>query len=176
MNWEAAGAIGEIAGAALIVATLLFLGRQIGQQARADTASTTGSWLADYNGMVLEVLRDAEVAELFRQGLTDFEALGLNDQMRFHAWMVTHLLSAQVMYFQYLDGVIQKPTAEQILRFNSMMLKTKGGLHWWATARAIWRPEFVQHMDELIADSAPITEIWPWFAIPEDSTSHLTNR
>jgi hypothetical protein len=127
MNWEAIGAVGEIIGASLIVATLLFLGRQMGQQSRADTAATTGSWLADYNSMVLEILRDPGIAELIRQGLTDFEVLSPNDQMRFHTWMIAHLLSAQVMFFQLADGIMHERMADQILPFNAMMLKTKGG-------------------------------------------------
>ena len=170
VNWEAAGAVGELLGASLIVATLLFLGRQIRQQSKADKAATTASWLADYNDMVLEILRDPDVASLIRQGLTDFEQLNSNDQMRFHTWMVAHLLSAQVMYFQFVDGTIHEPTAEQVLPFNAMMLKTKGGLYWWSTARRIWRPEFVEYMDGLIADVEPVTETWPWFSMSESET------
>jgi len=45
-----------------------------------------------------------------------------------------------------------------------MMLKTRGGSYWWSTARSIWRPEFVEHMDKLIDECAPITEAWPWFS------------
>jgi hypothetical protein len=170
MNWEAIGSVGEIVGAILIIATLLFLGRQMGQQSRADTATTTGSWLTDYNAMVLEILRDPDIAELVRQGFTDFEELTPNNQMRFHCWMVPHLLSAQVMYFQFVDGIMHERMAEQILPFNAMMLKTKGGLYWWSTARGIWRPEFVQYMDDLIANSEPVTEIWPWFSITGSET------
>jgi hypothetical protein len=51
-----------------------------------------------------------------------------------------------------------------------MMLNTKGGLYWWSTARRIWRPEFVEHMDGLIADAMPVTEIWPWFTISGSET------
>ena len=167
MNWDAVGAVGEIAGATLIVATLLFLGRQMAQQSKADTAATTDSWLTDYNSMVLEILRDPDVAELIRHGLTDFDNLSTNDQMRFHTWMVAHLLSAQVMYFQFVDGIMHERISEQVLPFNAMMLKTKGGRCWWSTARDIWRPEFVQYMDDLIEDSAPITDIWPWFTVTD---------
>ena len=34
MNWEAIGAVGEVFGAIALVATLLYLGRQIGQTNR----------------------------------------------------------------------------------------------------------------------------------------------
>ena len=164
MNWDAIGAVGEILGAAAVVATLIYLARQMRQEARSNTAEAMGSWLADYNGMVLEILRDPKIAQIFRQGLTDFEQLSENDQMRFHAWMVPHLLNAQVLYFQLSDGIMHQRIADQILPFNAMMLKTRGGSYWWSTARSIWRPEFVEHIDKLIVECSPITEVWPWFS------------
>ena len=78
MNWEAIGAIGELFGAIAVVATLMYLARQMRQDARATTGETMGSWLADYNNMLLEILRDPEVARICRQGLTDFEQLDEN--------------------------------------------------------------------------------------------------
>ena len=171
MNWDAIGAVGEILGATAVVATLIYLARQMQQEARADTAETMGSWLADYNGIVLDILRDPDVAQILRQGLTDFEQLSRNDQMRFHAWMVPHLLNAQVLWFQLNDGIMHRQIADQILTFNAMMLKTNGGSYWWSTARVIWRPEFVEHIDKLIEDLSPITEIWPWFSTIDQESS-----
>jgi hypothetical protein len=164
VNWDAIGAVGEILGATAVVVTLAYLARQLRQEARSDTAETMGTWLADYNGIVLDILRDAEVAKILREGLTDFEQLSGNDQMRFHAWMVAHLLNAQVLWFQWDDGIMHRQIADQQLTFNAMMLKTKGGSRWWSTARGIWRPEFVEHIDKLIEELSPITEIWPWFS------------
>ena len=164
MNWEAIGAVGEILGAAAVVATLLYLARQMQRETRADTAATMDSWLADYNGMVLEITRDPEFARIFRQGLTDFEQLEENDQMRFHAWMVAHMLNAEVLFFQVKEGIMHELIGDQVLQFNAAMLKMKGGAYWWATAVSIWKPEFVEHMNKLIEDSTPINEVWPWFS------------
>jgi hypothetical protein len=164
VNWEAIGAVGEIFGALAVVITLVYLARQIRQDAVATTSSAMGSWLADYNNMVLEILRDPEVAQIFRQGLTDFEQLDENDQMRFHAWMVAHFLNAQNVFLQLNDGIMHRRIADQILPFNAAMLNSKGGLYWWGTARSIWRPEFVAYMDRLIEETPPITEAWPWFS------------
>ena len=164
MNWEAIGAVGEILGAAAVVATLAYLARQMRQGSVATTSAAMGSWLADYNAMLLELLRDPEVAQIVRQGLTDFEQLSENDQMRFHTWMVAHTLNAQNVFLQLKDGAMHAGIADQLLPFNAAMLNTKGGLFWWGTARSIWRPEFVAYMDKLIQESPPITEVWPWFS------------
>jgi len=122
-----------------------------------------GTWLSDYNNLVLEMTRDSEVARIVRLGLTDFEVLDANDQMRCHAWLITHLLSAQNLYFQAEDDTMHQAFAEQVLGFTASMLKTKGGLQWWTTARPIWRPEFVTHMDGLMQGAQPVTDTWPFF-------------
>ena len=173
LNWDAIGAVGEILGAAAVVATLMYLARQMRQETRADTAATMGSWLADYNGMVLEITRDPDVATIFRQGLTDLEQLDENDQMRFHTWMVAHMLNAEVLFFQLKDGIMHQLIGDQVLKFSAAMLNMKGGSYWWVSARPIWKPEFVEYMDKLIEDSSPITEHWPWFSTvgPENHTS-----
>jgi len=163
MNWDAIGAIGEILGAIAVVATLIYLAKQLRQEARSDTAETMGSWLGDYNSLLLELIRDAEVSLIIRKGCTDFENLPANEQMRFHAWMVAHLLNAQVLYFQFDDGVMHQRIAEQIMSFNASLLKTKGGEQWWRTAQSIWREEFVERINELIEQTSPVNELWPWF-------------
>ena len=164
MNWEAIGAIGEILGALAVVATLMYLARQMRQGAVATRSSAMDSWLADYNNLVLEILKDAEVAQIFRQGLTDFEQLDQNDQARFHAWMVAHVLNAQNMFLQLEDGTMHQGITDQVLSFNAQMLNTKGGLYWWSRARSIWRTEFVGYMDGLMEEARPIMEVWPWFS------------
>ena len=85
------------------------------------------SWLADYNALSLEIGRNGEFALLLRRGLCDFDALGGTDQLRFHAWMVFHLLNAQNLFVQVGQATMHRDIADQILAFNAAMLKTPGG-------------------------------------------------
>ena len=77
--------------------------------------------------------------------------------------MVAHLLSAQNLFLQLEDGTTHGEVTDQVLRFTASMLKTAGGLEWWAGARPIWRPEFVAYMDDLMKDAPAVTETWPFF-------------
>ena len=36
-------------------------------------------------------------------------------------------------------------------------------------SRSIWRPAFVEYMDDLIQVTAPVTEIWTWFSTQGDA-------
>ena len=84
--------------------------------------------------------------------------------MRFHAWMVAHMLNAEVLFFQVKEGIMHELIGDQTLKFNAAMLNMRGGAYWWATAVSIWKPEFVEYMNRLIEDSSPIDELWPWFS------------
>jgi hypothetical protein len=177
MNWETLATIASLIAALGVLPSLLYLARQIRQASKATTASSMDSWLADYNAIVLELGRDGEFALLMRRGLRDFDALGGTDQFRFHAWMVSHLLNAQNLFMQLEQGTMHRDIADQILAFNAAMLKTPGGSRWWETARFIWRPAFVSHLDALISRAAPISDAWPFFlsecapAKPADPTA-----
>ena len=163
MNWETLATIASLVAALGVLPSLLYLARQIRQASKATTASSMDSWLADYNALSLEIGRDVEFALLLRRGLRDFDALGGTDQLRFHAWMVSHLLNAQNLFVQVGQGTMHRDIADQILAFNAAMLKTPGGSRWWETARFIWRPTFVSHLDALISRTAPISDAWPFF-------------
>ena len=166
MNWEVVGSTGEWAGAIAVVVTLFYLARQIRQQNINTTATAMDSWLADYNITVLELARDSEFALLYRQGITDFNGLSPNDQLRFHAWMIAHLLNAENMHLKLTQGIFNVFIANQVLGFNAAMLKSNGGYAWWKTAKPIFEanPKFVEYMEKMIHDSMPITETWPWFS------------
>ncbi|MBI1213073.1 MAG: hypothetical protein GC190_16540 [Alphaproteobacteria bacterium] len=164
MDWGSLSALASVAAGVGALASLIFLALQIRQNALATTAAAMSSWLADYNGVVLEISRDAGLTLILRRGLTDFAELDKNDQMRFHAWMVPHMLNAQTMFLQRNTGTMDRQVTEQILMFSAAMLKMKGGQEWWSTARAIWRLEFVAEMDKRIEQVPPITNSWPWFS------------
>ena len=94
MDIMALGAIGEMVGGVAVLATLVYLALQVRQGAAATTVNATHAWLEDYNHMVREIVKDPAVALILRKGLTDFDTLGGNDQMRFHAWMAAHIIKS----------------------------------------------------------------------------------
>ena len=82
MNWEAAGAIGEIAGALAVVVTLAYLAVQVRHntalaQANAFEQSTETSNAA------FQPLLDSDMAELFLKGCSGYLALDPPDRLRF---------------------------------------------------------------------------------------------
>ena len=170
MSWDgissSAGIVSLIVALGAMIAVTRLTSR-LRTEAVTATATAMTSWVAEYNSMLLELTRDADLARLFRHGLDDFDQLDRNDQLRFHTWMVAHLLNAQNVFLQVSEDTMDSRVADQILPFSAAMLNSTGGRSWWQSARPIMRPEFVAYMDDLIEESGPVADIWPWFSTDE---------
>lgn len=87
MNWDALGAMGEIAGAIAVIATLFFLARQLQVNTRElektnEYQKTTSVVTSNeiYNEVWRPIMLDPDLAEIYHKGstgkpLTDIEAL-----------------------------------------------------------------------------------------------------
>jgi hypothetical protein len=69
VNWEAAGAIGEIVGAAAVVLTLLYLAAETRKNAQALDATTTREFGFRLSEWAREVARDPELKRISLRGL-----------------------------------------------------------------------------------------------------------
>ena len=64
MNWDAAGAVGEIVGAVAVIATLVYLARQIALSAEMSRAAQNKSIMDSWEGFNNLVLSSPEISEL----------------------------------------------------------------------------------------------------------------
>ena len=76
MNWEAIGAIGEVLGAAAVVATLGYLAVQIRQNSRAVKNSAAQSMLSEANASLRVASSDPSTARAVILGQSLFNILG----------------------------------------------------------------------------------------------------
>ncbi len=64
MNWDAIGAIGEISGAIAVVATLLYLSKQIRQNSRSVEISALRDTTAQWNHWSEMLATSADLADI----------------------------------------------------------------------------------------------------------------
>jgi hypothetical protein len=96
MNWEAITAIAELLGVAAVLATLIYLARQVkqaNQEARDATAWRITESIAQ---LVHELNSDSETAEIWCKGVDEFDSLSRVERERFVAMvaMWTNILMA----------------------------------------------------------------------------------
>ena len=87
MNWEAIGALAELAGALGVIASLVYLAVQIRQNTRSAREATSHSLLHDLQQFRSLIAQDPEVARVYREGLRDLRSLNDDDRWRFGALM-----------------------------------------------------------------------------------------
>jgi len=145
MNWDALGAIGEIVGAAAVVATLIYLAVQTRQNTEAVRHAFARGVQEDANAWRFKLVENPEVAELWRKGLRDPESLDANDRYRFRMYF-----DALVFHWQHaiVSGVGLPDLNPQ------RVLSQPGGAWYWTRSKELFEPEFVAHIDELLRQSA----------------------
>ena len=170
MNWDAIGAIAEIAGVFVVVVSLVYVGIQIRQntaQLRQDNLHETVRAVLDTNWYFH---RDNTAFEVFRQGCNSFEELSPKDKAHFHSIVVDLSFNFELILRMHQAGLIDSAALEITERFFLAVLITPGGNQWWDFARRT-KPmpgstiDYIQAlMDAPDKDFKLITELQPWFA------------
>jgi hypothetical protein len=91
MNWEAFGALSEFFGAIAVVASLLYLSRQLQMTRQVDQTGTLSSVVSGFTHHVGQFFSTDD--DLALRGLKDREALNESERLRFD-----HLLSSVVSH------------------------------------------------------------------------------
>jgi hypothetical protein len=137
MNWEAVGAVGEVVGAAAVLATLVFLALQIreGQRAQRESNTLARSAAADrsfeqFSGFRRLIAGDPDVTRIWLAGCAG-EALGATDEERFQQ-LATDYLFIFAMWIQRTQAVKMPGLAESATHFLVAELRERPGLrpHW----------------------------------------------
>lgn len=143
VNWDALGALGEIVGAVAVVVTLVYLAVQTRQNTEAVRHAFTRGVMEDANAWRFKIVEDPAVSELFRTGLRDPESLDANDRYRFRM-----LFDALVFHWQHavVSGV---PIPEANI---TRVLSQPGGRWYWARAKDLLTPEFVDFVEGFLEE------------------------
>jgi len=127
MNWDAVGAIGEIIGAAAVVATLGYLAIQM-RQANLHAKSQVRQRMIEQTQDELYVaVNDPSIHELFVRD----ETLDPNEQVKLNAYLVSFMRQREWEWFQYEDGVIDKRAHESYYAVIPLLLGTERTRRWW---------------------------------------------
>ena len=118
MNWEAIGAIGEIVGALGVIATLLYLARQIRNSAIATRLHSYELILDGYQTHI-RTLTEESLAEVFLRGSSGADDLSDVDSLRFTVVMAGFVLGYQKSLEAYRHDVLDE---EMFAAFEADML------------------------------------------------------
>ncbi len=170
MNWDAAGALGEIIGATAVVVTVIYLAIQI-RAARVDSASAaTYSVVEGFSRWRSTILENTDIAEAItkanrRESLTEREQLQV--RMVFDELLVLVIVGPSDIEGR---GSGQAPA---VLEYLEMMFEENPGLipYWERYRRIAMRlsEDSVPAIDEIIAKLGATSETSPNNSLETDA-------
>lgn len=158
LNWEALGAIGEIAGALGVIITLAYLAVQIRQNTRASriTAIQTAS---ENSARFSELLAsDPELGELLWRGLRDPESLSPAETRRFVATLNVFMRRESVAFYLHKAGAMPDELWEARLGSLTGLLNQPGTRLFLDLAGQSLPAEFREFVHELLCRPSTMSE------------------
>jgi hypothetical protein len=151
MNWDAIGAIAELLGAIGVIASLIYLARQIRDGQRALRASTYQQFREEIRESHSNMLPISE-ARVVRLGLADFSQLNDDEAFQFNFWANSVIPVYENAYYLYRAGMLDDDRWEMQRRNLVQMLGNPGLVLWWRTMPPTMSPEFVALVEEILGE------------------------
>ncbi len=98
MDWQMIGALGELIGAAGVIASLLYLARQIRYSAKVARRTAVRDLMASFSDFLRELADDEETADLWRRGLDEPEGLSAHEELRLSALILQNVRTWEQVY------------------------------------------------------------------------------
>jgi hypothetical protein len=152
MNWDAIGALGEVLGAVAVVATLLYVSRQLREQARALTTTVRDSAFQQLQEWNYQIMADAELAHLFQQGAStsDWKAFSPEERSRLIHAFYSFFKVFENIYVHTQEGSVPDEVWEQNCQVFFAYASKPGCRRYWAARRASLDARFVHVLENLV--------------------------
>jgi hypothetical protein len=129
MNWEAVGAIGEVAGAIGVIGSLLYLAAQIRISNRNFRIESARSIMSNFHGNSWDMAKDAELRRITMSALTNYASLSPEDSSAFDLLMWRYLGNAADALKLRQQGLLDEESFESVM--TSLLVTIRSAPKWW---------------------------------------------
>ena len=136
MNWDAIGAVAELAGAAGVIFSLVYLARQIRQSNATDQLTATLGLQSSYNAVGDLFLRDSEIVA---KGGADLDSLDNPDRLKFVVIYHLFFSHAELVHAHARKGMLDGDLVNRTYKSLNTHYRLPGVKQWWSR---IGRSEF----------------------------------
>lgn len=163
MNWDAIGAMGEVLGAVAVVATLLYVSRQLREQARALTTGVRDSAFQQLATWNYQVMADPHLSHLFQRGAAtdDWGEFSPEEQSRLIHVFYSFFKVFENVYLHTAEGSADHRVWEQNCRVFFAYASKPGCIRYWTQREATLDPRFVEVLRSMDPEGLKTgLEIW----------------
>jgi hypothetical protein len=132
MNWDALGAIAELAGAIGVIASLAYVATQIRHNTRASAVESklvTTGMLTEFVDMLIT---DPELNDIFQRGRISKEDLTKEEYQRFSNMVMKTFWFCSAAHFQLRTGTLTDEDWYEIKAILDYWIAGAGVREWWS--------------------------------------------
>ena len=157
MSLEQVFFLSQIVASVAVVASLIFVGRQVRENTLAIQRNEHNSTMEQWTVIRQAIARHRDIAELMSAGLAGRRKLDAADQLRLDQMLQEVGWAAFHIWDRTRRGIFPKGTFEATGgSMFAALLRTPRGEDWWREARtAGFLPEFAADVDALLARPHP---------------------
>ncbi len=135
MNWDAIGAVGELAGALAVLITLIYLAVQLRQNTNLASGAAQREVMASFQ---LNLDRVRTNPQLVQKGLAQFDSLSLAEQLEF-TMIINQFVNHLEQPLRMLNrGLETQDTVDVYGDICMALLQESGGLELWERTKPLF--------------------------------------
>src|SRR6478672_34336 len=131
MTWADTGVLAELLGAIGVIASLVYLSRQVRQNTRALRMANASAAQNNFQQLARFLYEDREGCALMLRAMQGAEELTPAERLSSFAYFFDFLKTAEVAYYQFLHGDLDLAFWEASLRFYRAYFTTPGFRAYW---------------------------------------------
>lgn len=159
-NWDLVSALSDLLGGIAVVASLLFVGYQLRQQAHIERASAQRDLLAATREWVSLPSRSEAHFNAIRRCLDDFDGTDAWSRQLFWDWAVNILLILETALYMQQNKFVHGGSFERFEQLVLSIVRASGGRQWWNHMYRAIGVDVAEHVARLIVEIGD--EVPPW--------------
>ncbi len=157
-NLEQIALIVEIIGGITIIFSLLFVGLQLKESAKATRSATAATTVSELTSWYSNLGNSEQGSFVFWHFMTNPDSL--TQEKRFQAIMNLHgiMLTWQNSYYLVKEGTLDKRVQESLLEIINGVKNNPGFRIFWQSRKATFLNEFQEYVEDLMASNKTNSE------------------
>ncbi len=146
------GALGELIGGVAIIASLIYVGRQVKENTTATKSAAAQAMADTMNGYVGLINASSNLSDILHRGATGLDNLQGGEVIQFGAFHDQMFICSESLYYQWSDGVLDEHLWNTYRHAIVDILMQKGSQDWWENRRHWFGTQFAAAVEELCSE------------------------
>ena len=172
MQWDAIGAIGELLGSVVLIASIFYVSLQIRSSTDQATAASERSVQEDFIGIQDSLLVDERTIRTMRRGFGSFAKLTDQEKYFFHMKISLFVNHFEGVLRMNEKGLISDDMVQTQGNVVLTLLGSPGGREFWEVAGTTFHELCTAYINERLesgADWGAMDNLFPYFFEREDA-------